>query len=128
MRFKQYLLERITNKQLNDIEKILDRLFSVFDIDIVFTKHFKQRINDMRNTPEISIQEILNLYKTTFNKYGKNIANMGNNASAVINDINTKLNVPFVINLDKKNNEIDFVSKTIMRKKNFLSRNKKLIV
>ena len=44
---------------------------------------------------------------------------------AVINDVSSKLNIPFVLVYNQKNNEIDLVSKTIMRKHDFKTYTKK---
>jgi hypothetical protein len=38
------------------------------------------------------------------------------------------INVPFVLQYDKQNQELDLVSKTIMRKKDFATSNQKLKV
>ena len=51
---------------------------------------------------------------------------MGKGAQAVMNDMKTDVNVPFVLKWDGK--EFDLIAKTIMRKKNFKSSNKKFAV
>ena len=43
---------------------------------------------------------------------------LGPVAEAVIKDMKTDINMPFVINIDRKG-MLDLVAKTIMRKKNF---------
>ena len=48
-------------------------------------------------------------------------------AEAVISDMETDVNMPFVLNLDK-NGMLDLVAKTVMRKKDFKTRNQKLRV
>ena len=53
---------------------------------------------------------------------------MGAKAQAVIADMNSNVNLPFVLAVDKKNNELDLVAKTIMRKKDFKTSNQKLKV
>ena len=127
--FKEYVLnEKVTQAQLNAVEKYADRLFSVFNIDIEITKHFIDRVNDMRNHPEIDANELANLFAKTFKKHGKNISNMKIGIEAVINDLNSDINVPFVFKYDKRNKEFDVILKTIMRKKNFQTRTKKLHV
>ena len=55
---EQYLNESLSKKVLHDLEKFADRLFSKLNIDIAFTKHFKDRINDERNEPEIKASEM----------------------------------------------------------------------
>ena len=52
---------------------------------------------------------------------------MGDNAQAVIHDMETDINMPFVLNLDK-NGMLDLVAKTVMRKKDFKTSNQKLDV
>ena len=51
---------------------------------------------------------------------------MGDDAQAVIQDMQTDINMPFVLAYDDRNKELDLVAKTIMRKKNFKTPNQKL--
>ena len=51
---------------------------------------------------------------------------MGDEAQAVIRDMQTDINMPFVLAYDNRNKELDLVAKTIMRKKGFKTSNKKL--
>ena len=45
-----YLAERlITRSDLNQIERYADRLFAKVGIDVEFTRHFLDRVNDERN-------------------------------------------------------------------------------
>jgi hypothetical protein len=53
---------------------------------------------------------------------------MGPDAEAVLHDINSHINIPFVLNWDAKTQEIDMVAKTVMRKTDFKSNNTKLEV
>ena len=52
--------------------------------------------------------------------------NLGKDAEALMKDMKTDVNVPFVLKWDGK--EFDLIAKTIMRKKNFKSSNKKFAV
>jgi len=52
---------------------------------------------------------------------------MNPDAEAVISDMETDVNMPFVLNLDK-DGMLDLVAKTVMRKKDFKTRNQKLEV
>jgi hypothetical protein len=63
----------------------------------------------------------------TYKKYGKKIAKMNPDAEAVITDMETDVNMPFVLNLDK-NGMLDLVAKTVMRKKDFKTKDQKLRV
>jgi hypothetical protein len=75
---------------------------------------------------QITIQELVKLFRDTHSKYGKKIAQMGPDAQAVIKDMQTDINLPFVLNWDERNQELDLVAKTIMRKKNFVTPNQEL--
>ena len=119
--------EEITKNDLNQIEKYADKLFAAVGIDIEFTRHFLDRVNDARNKKPINSAELIRLFRLTYKKYGKKIAKMNPDAEAVISDMETDVNMPFVLNLDK-NGMLDLVAKTVMRKKDFKTRNQKLRV
>ena len=119
---------KITQQMLNDIEKYADRLFAKLGIDVEFTRHFLDRVNDERNKKQITQAELIRLFKQTHKQYGRKIAQLGPDAQAVINDMMTDINMPFVLNWDDRNQELDLVAKTVMRKKNFATSNTKLQV
>ena len=110
------MYEEVSQKQLNDLEKFADRLLAKFDIDVEFTRHFADRMNDKRNNPSISISELQRLFKKIAKEKGLNIKKH-KNGEAVLKDIQTDLNLPVVVNF--KNDEFEVVNKTIMRKKDF---------
>lgn len=119
---------KVSKQDLNSLEKVLDNLFKSANIDIEFTKHFLDRVNDPRNKKQIDIPELQRLFTKTHSKYGKQIAVMGDKAEAVLNDIQTDINLPFVLQWNKKSRMIELISKTVMRKKNFKTPDKKLKV
>ena len=110
--------EEVTQAQLRDLEKFADRLLNKFDIDIEFTRHFADRLNDPRNKPAITAQELAAVFKKMADNKGKRIKKYGNK-EAILKDIQSDLNLPVVINW--KNGEFEVVNKTIMRKKGFKS-------
>ena len=116
--------KEIKKSDLDQIERYADRLFASLDIDVEFTRHFLDRVNDERNVKQITPSELTRLFKQTYKKHGKTIAKLGPDAEAVINDMKTDINMPFVLNL--KGGELELVAKTVMRKKNFQTRNTKL--
>jgi sulfur relay (sulfurtransferase) DsrC/TusE family protein len=118
----------ITKAHLNAIEKYADKLFNKVGIDVEFTRHFLDRVNDARNKKQITNAELVRLFKQTYAKYGKKIAKLGPDAEAVLNDIRTDVNMPFVLKWDAKNNELDMVAKTVMRKKDFKTPDQKLVI
>jgi len=131
--FEEYLIEeaeakKVTAKDLHAIEIFADRLFKSVGVDINFTKHFLERANDPRNKKQISVGELVRLWKQTYKKHGKKIAKLGKGAEAVLTDMMTDINVPFVLKWDNRSQEFDLIAKTIMRKKNFHSPDEKLTV
>ena len=128
--FKEHriLEEEISRADLSGLERYVDKLFAKVGIDIEFSKHFIDRLKDARNKKPITMAELVRLFKQTFKKYGNKIAKLGDKAQAVMHDMKTDINVPFVLNWDKKSQEFDLVSKTIMRKGDFKTSNQKLSV
>ena len=112
------MYEEVSQKQLNDLEKFADRLLAKFDVDIEFTRHFADRMNDKRNDPPITVAELQRVFKKIAKRKAKNIR-QNPDSEAVIKDLQTDLNLPVVINYDRKKDEFEVVNKTIMRKKNF---------
>ena len=121
------LNESITLDQMNKVEEYADKLFQKLDLDVEFSKHFRERLNDPRNGKEVSAAELIGLFKRSYEKAGKRISEMPPEAEAVIQDMRTDLNTPFVIEYDRKRG-LDLLLKTIMRKKNFLTTSDKIVV
>ena len=119
---------QISKSDLKSLEKVLDALFKHAGIDIEFSKHMFDRVNDPRNKDQITIQELRSLFQKTYQKYKDKLNALGPDTQAVLNDLQTDVNVPFILKWDSKNNELDLVSKTVMRKKNFMTSNPKLKV
>jgi hypothetical protein len=117
------MYEEVSAKQLNDLEKFADRLLAKFNVDIEFTRHFADRMNDKRNKPAITIAELQRLFKKIAKRKAKNIK-QNPDSEAVIKDLQTDLNLPVVINYDRKKDEFEVVNKTIMRKKDFKTTSK----
>ena len=115
---------QLTAKDLDTVEKYADKLYKSLGVDIAFTRHFLDRVNDTRNIKQITVAELIRLFKQSHKKYGKEIPKLGNDAQAVLNDIKTDINMPFVLKWDGK--EFELIAKTIMRKKDFKTSNKKL--
>ena len=126
-KFKEYISEEISKRDLDQVEKYADKLFAAVGIDVEFTKHFLDRANDERNKKPISTAELIRLFRLSYKKYGKKIPKMGAKAQAVIHDMETDINMPFVLNIDRSG-MLDLVAKTVMRKKNFKTSNPKLEV
>jgi|688.fasta_scaffold15375_7 hypothetical protein len=122
------LIEEITQSDLKKIEQYADKLFQAVGIDVAFTRHFLDRVNDERNRKQITSDELTALFKKTYEKHGKRIPKLGPDAEAVINDMQSDINMPFVLKWDRSAEQLDLVAKTVMRKKNFMTSNQKLTV
>lgn len=118
--------ENVTKAELDSVEKFADKLFAKFDIDVAFTKHFADRVNDARNKPSITARELKQFFQKAFHAHAQTIANMPDGRQALLNDLQKELNLPFVYKWDGKDFEFDLVAKTIMRKKNFMTRDRVL--
>ena len=119
--------EDVSKGELDQVEKYADKLFAAVGIDVEFTRHFLDRVNDERNKKPINTAELIRLFRLTYKKYGKKIPKMGPDAQAVIHDMETDINMPFVLNVDRSG-MLDMVAKTVMRKKDFKTPNPKLNV
>jgi len=115
---------KLTKNDLDAVEKYADRLYKSVGIDVEFTKHFLDRVNDERNKKQITVGELIRMFKQSRKMHGKKIAQLGPDAEAVLNDMQTDVNMPFALKWDGK--ELDLVAKTVMRKKDFATSNKKL--
>lgn len=122
----------VTRTQLQRIEQYADKLFQSYGIDINFQDilkgtHFWHRVNDPRNIKPITTDELRQLFKKASIKFGSKLSQSPSGFEAVLKDIETDINLPFMLRFDSKNNELDLIPKTIMRKKNFTDKNKPLL-
>tara|TARA_R100000329_G_scaffold149551_1_gene140420 strand:+ start:2923 stop:4743 length:1821 start_codon:yes stop_codon:yes gene_type:complete len=115
------LEEKVSQSQINDLERFADKLLAKYDIDIEFTRHFVDRVNDARNNPEIKIAELQKFFKKIHKAKGNKIKSVGD-MQAVLKDVEKDLNIPAVLQDKGKDFEVRF--KTIMRKKDFKTPNK----
>lgn len=118
----------ISQRELDEIERYADKLFARVGIDVEFTRHFLDRVNDSRNQKQITSPELIRLFKKTYQQYGRKIPEMGPEAQAVIADMQTNINVPFVLEWDRRTQQLDLVSKTVMRKRDFKTSNPVLAI
>ena len=115
------VIERFTQSDVVGLEKFADRILKKYKIDVSFTKHFIDRLNDPRNDPEIKVSELQRFFKKIQRNKGIGILSSPD-IEAVLRDMETNLNLPVVIK--KKGNEFEVLNKTIMRKPNFKTTSK----
>lgn len=128
IRFKQYIEEAeagniISKANMKAFENVVDKLFAKYKLDFKFTNHFRERMSDKRNKPHIEMKELANMIKKLYAKYkgGDNSLAKYRDVEAVLKDLQSDLNLPIAVEYDRKNDELDVIAKTIMRKKNFTS-------
>ena len=108
--------EKFTQSDVDGLEKFADRILKKYDIDVEFTRHFVDRLNDPRNKPEIKVAELQRFFKKIQKNKGKDIR-QNPDVEVVLKDLASDINLPVVINY--KDGEFEVVNKTVMRKKDF---------
>ena len=121
-------MQPLTKADLDKLEHYLDALYARDNIDFEFTRHFLDRVNDARNRRQITYNELFQMFGKAEQKYGDKISKLGNKAQAVISDVNSNINSPFVLEWNPKKKMYDLIAKTVMRKKNFKTSNQVLKV
>ena len=66
--FNKYVLteQELTKQDLDSIEKYADSLYKSVGIDVEFTRHFLDRVNDARNKKQITVAELIRLFKQSY--------------------------------------------------------------
>lgn len=113
--------EDVSLPELNQVEELVNALWSKMGIEVEFTRHFLERINDTRNIKDITVEELAKLFVEEYKKYGMKIRELDDHDEAVFKDIATSINLPFVIKTHGYTSTL--VAKTVMRKKNFSTSN-----
>lgn len=113
----------ITRSQIKTMEKVVDSLFKKFNIDFKFTNHFADRMSDPRNKPCISLEDLANFVKKIYAavKKDQKTLHKHTDVEVVLKDLQQDLNIPAAIEYDRKSDELVVATKTVMRKKKFLS-------
>jgi len=117
--FTQWLNEELDAQDFRDLERFADDHFNEIGLDVVFTSHFKDRVNDARNGAPVSYDELETLLLKAFDKAGHKLAKLPDESEAVLKQLATWLNVPIKVVADPDDSEKDLVFKTIMRKRRF---------
>jgi hypothetical protein len=120
--------EDLSQADVDSIARFADKLYKKLGIDITFTKHFMDRVNDERNGKPISGAELVRLFKKEYERWGKDVAQMGPDMEGTFKDLTTDINLPFVLRWDRDEEELDLVAKTVMRKKDFKTHNQEFPV
>ena len=105
------LKEKLSQSNLNSIEKYADRELSPADIE--FSNHFFDRLNDPRNGKEISEPELTGFFKRLARHKKEFLSFLDKYNQIVVKDSRSDINIPFV----KMANKV--IAKTVMRKGDF---------
>jgi hypothetical protein len=111
------LYEFVSRSELNNVKKIADRIWKQLGIDIAFTNHFFDRVNDRRNYPVINAKELADLFIKQYHANGKLLKNE-DEVTVVLQDLFSNINIPVQIT-NKKDDQKRLVAKTVMRTDNF---------
>ena len=122
------LIEKVTQKELDDIATFANRLLSKLEkpIKFKFDGHFIQRANDDRSIDPIVQPELMRFIRKMkkYIKGGDFYPNKEN--ELVMRDLTTDINIPFIIkHID---GEWVMVAKTVMRKTDFRSTNRIILM
>jgi len=109
---------QVDDNDMRELRTQLNTVWHKLGIDIKFTNHFVDRINDHRNGKQITVCELARLFMEAFKQHSKEISHITKKEwEAVLSDIKTNVNVPFV--LKHNGNHVELVAKTVMRKAGF---------
>ena len=112
------MYEEMSAADLDSVEMYADNKLD--PIDIEFTNHFFNRLNDPRNEKEISNAELIGFFKRLAKNKKAFIEFLKQYKEVVATDNRTNLNIPFVNQANKA------IAKTVMRKSDFQTSNPKL--
>ena len=112
-------INEIPMADLQKIDTFADKKLN--PVDVVLTdKHFFDRLNDPRNKKEITSAELIGFFKRLSKKKKEFLDFLDKYNQIVTTDDRTNINIPFM----KQSNKV--IAKTVMRKKDFKTPNKKL--
>ena len=112
-------INEIPMGDLQKIDQFADKKLNPVDI-VITDKHFFDRLNDPRNGKEISQAELIGFFKR-LSKHKKEFVEFLNQYNSLVAvDDRTNINIPFMKQANKA------IAKTVMRKKDFKTPDKKL--
>ena len=104
----------ITKDDIEVVDDMADEKLAPIEIDLS-GNHFFDRLNDPRNFPDISIEELEDFFDKLSDEKDEFIDFLKQYREIVVKDTETNINIPFMKLANKA------IAKTIMRKKNFSS-------
>jgi hypothetical protein len=110
--------EDMSQSDLKSVEKYADKELAPIDVD--FSQHFFDRLNDPRNIKPISAAELIGFFKRLARKKNDLENFLSQYKQVVASDNKTNINIPLVQTTNK------IIAKTIMRKKDFYTPDPKI--
>ncbi|MDA8978376.1 hypothetical protein N9F67_00735 [bacterium] len=102
----------ITKGDVEFVDNMADRKLAPIEIDLS-GNHFFDRLNDPRNYPDISVEELEDFFDKLSDEKEEFIEFLQQYKDVVVKDTETNINIPFMKMANKA------IAKTVMRKKNF---------
>lgn len=121
--------EWVSPKEMESIERAANMLFADEDFDLKITRHFKDQANfDARNSKPIEKIDIYSVIEKIFKNETDKISKMDVGEEGVLTDTKSEINIPFIIEKNPRTDRKVMVLKTIMRKKEFKTPNRRLVL
>ena len=106
----------ISQDDVEFVDDMADRKLAPIDVDLS-GNHFFDRLNDPRNSPDISIDELEEFFDKLADEKEAFIGFLKKYKDVVVKDTESNLNIPFMKRANKA------IAKTIMRKRDFKTPN-----
>jgi hypothetical protein len=114
--------EWVPEPEIDNLDDYADDALSPLDLKI--PPHFVDRVNDRRNNPPIETDELYDFFDKLSDEKDELEDMLDDEGEIVATDSDTDINIPLAKDNVKPNT---VVAKTIMRKRNFMTPNKKLV-
>ena len=118
---KESVVKEMAKSDVQKVDQFADKILNPVDVDLT-SKHFFDRLNDPRNEKDINQAELIGFFKRLSRSKKKFIEFLDTYKQVVATDDRTNINIPFM----KRANRA--IAKTIMRKKNFATPNKRISI
>jgi len=120
-----YEMPTVSDSDMREVLTDLSRKWAAKGVNFDFSKHFKERVNDARNSNQpISVDDLKTFFDKIYEKMGTKIGKIrmrpGEDMEGVFSFRAKSLHVPFVIRYEKDNGKgLVLLAQSIIRKKKF---------
>ncbi len=116
----------INQQEISQLEQYINNKLTAYKTEFIMTMHFSvDRINDVRNNPPITVEELKIIFDSLIYNHITAIVALNNKDTFNIRCTNTHINMPCAV-IKKPQNNGSILHKniviTIMRKKTFYSK------